>query len=153
VGDVSSCNAPRDESRDEVIGKVPMKFGTATACVAEWKGDYLEVWYHGQAPNKVLQTLSAAGYAKQDRITINAGYMGAQFGGLNWSKSISNVSGFTSYAVAAARRTRKPVKVLWDESSFEGGEETNGRRGFQLKFAFAMELRRKRPPSDGRRER
>lgn len=106
----------------------------AHACVAEWKGDYLEVWYHGQSPNKVLQTLSAAGYAPQDKITINTAYMGAQFGGLNWSKSIGNASGFTSYAVAAARRTGRPVKVLWDESHFHGGEETNGTYEFTVGF-------------------
>jgi xanthine dehydrogenase molybdenum-binding subunit len=106
----------------------------AHACVAEWKGDYLEVWYHGQSPNKVLQTLSAAGYAPQDKITINTAYMGAQFGGLNWSKSIGNASGFTSYAVAAAKRTRRPVKVLWDESHFHGGEETNGSYEFTVGF-------------------
>jgi CO/xanthine dehydrogenase Mo-binding subunit len=106
----------------------------AHACVAEWKGDYLEVWYHGQSPNKVLQTLSAAGYAKQDKITINTAYLGAQFGGLNWSKSIGNVAGFTSYAVAAAKRTGKPVKVLWDQSHFEGGEETNGSYEFTVGF-------------------
>jgi CO/xanthine dehydrogenase Mo-binding subunit len=106
----------------------------AHACVAEWKGDYLEVWYHGQSPNKALQTLSAAGYANQDKITINTAYMGAQYGGLNWSKSIGNASGFTTYAVAAARRTRRPVKVLWDESHFHGGEETNGSYVFTVGF-------------------
>jgi len=104
------------------------------ACVAEWKGDYLEVWYHGQSPNKVLQTLSAAGYAPQDKITINTAYGGGQFGGLNWSKSIGNASGFTSYAVAAAKRTGRPVKMLWDESHFHGGEETNGSYQFTVGF-------------------
>ena len=106
----------------------------ANACVAEWKAEYLEVWYHGQSPHKVLQTLSAAGYAPQDKITINTAYMGAQFGGLNWAKSIGNVSGFTSYAVAAAKRTGRPVKVLWDQSHFHGGEETNGSYKFTVGF-------------------
>ncbi len=106
----------------------------ANACVAEWKGDYLEVWYHGQSPNKVLQTLSAAGYTTQDKITINTAYMGGQFGGLNWAKSIGNVSGFTHYAVTAAKRTGRPVKVLWDESHFHGGEETNGSYEFTVGF-------------------
>ncbi len=104
------------------------------ACVAEWKGDYLEVWYHGQSPNKALQAISAAGYTTQDKITINTAYMGGQFGGLNWAKSMSNVSGFVLYAVAAATRTRKPVKVLHDESHFHGGEETNGTYDFTVGF-------------------
>jgi CO/xanthine dehydrogenase Mo-binding subunit len=106
----------------------------ANACVAEWKGDYLEVWYHGQSPNKALQAISAAGYATQDKITINTAYMGAQFGGLNWAKSISNVSGFVLYAAAAAKRTRRPVKVLHDQSHFHGGEETNGTYDFTVGF-------------------
>jgi CO/xanthine dehydrogenase Mo-binding subunit len=104
------------------------------ACVAEWKGDYLEVWYHGQSPNKALQAITAAAYATQDKITINTAYMGGQFGGLNWAKSIANVSGFTLYAVAAAKRTGRPVKVLHDESHFHGGEETNGTYDFTVGF-------------------
>jgi CO/xanthine dehydrogenase Mo-binding subunit len=106
----------------------------ANACVAEWKGEYLEVWYHGQSPNKVISSISAAGYAPQDKITVNTAYMGGQFGGLNWAKSIGNVSGFTHYAVTAARRTGRPVKILWDESHFHGGEETNGTYDFKVGF-------------------
>ncbi len=106
----------------------------ANACIAEWKGDYLEVWYHGQSPNKALQTIASAGYTTQDKITINTAYMGGQFGGLNWAKALSNVSGFTQYAVAAAKRTRRPVKVLHDESHFHGGEETNGTYDFTVGF-------------------
>jgi CO/xanthine dehydrogenase Mo-binding subunit len=106
----------------------------ANACVAEWKGEYLEVWYHGQSPWKVMNTLTAAGYAPHDKITLNTAYMGAMFGGLNWAKSIGNAAGFTHYAVTAAKRTGRPVKVLWDESAFHGGEETNGTYEFRVGF-------------------
>jgi CO/xanthine dehydrogenase Mo-binding subunit len=106
----------------------------ANACVAEWNGEYLEIWYHGQSPWKVITSLSAAGYAHQDKITVNTAYMGGQFGGLNWAKSIGNIAGFAHYAVTAAKRTGKPVKVLWDESHFHGGEETNGTYNFKVGF-------------------
>jgi xanthine dehydrogenase molybdenum-binding subunit len=106
----------------------------ANACVAEWNGDYLEIWYHGQSPWKVITSLSAAGYTTQDKITVNTAYMGGQFGGLNWAKSIGNVAGFAHYAVTAAKRTGRPVKVLWDESHFHGGEETNGDYAFKVGY-------------------
>jgi CO/xanthine dehydrogenase Mo-binding subunit len=106
----------------------------AHACVAEWQGDYLEVWYHGQQPLGVYTGLANAGYATKDKISVNTPYMGAQFGGLNWSRSLANAATFTHYAVAAAKRTGKPVKVLFDESHFHGGEETNGTYSFKVGF-------------------
>jgi xanthine dehydrogenase molybdenum-binding subunit len=106
----------------------------AHACVAEWQGEYLEVWYHGQQPLNVYTSLSNAGYAPKDKISVNTPYMGAQFGGLNWSRSLAGTGTFTHYAVAAAKRTGKPVKVLFDESHFHGGEETNGTYSFKVGF-------------------
>jgi CO/xanthine dehydrogenase Mo-binding subunit len=106
----------------------------AHCCVAEWQGEYLEVWYHGQQPLNVYTSLANAGYAPKDRISVNTPYMGAQFGGLNWSRSLANTGTFTHYAVAAAKRTGKPVKVLFDESHFHGGEETNGTYNFKVGF-------------------
>jgi len=106
----------------------------AHACVAEWKGDYLEVWYHGQQPLGVYTSLTNAGYAAKDKISVNTPYMGSQFGGLNWSRSLASTGTFTHYAVAAAKRTNKPVKVLFDESHFHGGEETNGTYKFKIGF-------------------
>jgi CO/xanthine dehydrogenase Mo-binding subunit len=106
----------------------------AHACVAEWKGEYLEVWFHGQQPLGVYTGLANAGYAHKDKISVNTPYMGAQFGGLNWSRSLGGATTFPHYAVAAARRTGKPVKVLYDESHFHGGEETNGSYSFKVGF-------------------
>ncbi len=106
----------------------------AHACVAEWQGEYLEVWFHGQQPLGVYTSLANAGYASKDKISVNTPYMGAQFGGLNWSRSLANAVTFTHYAVAAAKRTGRPVKVLYDESHFHGGEETNGSYDFKVGF-------------------
>jgi CO/xanthine dehydrogenase Mo-binding subunit len=106
----------------------------AHACVAEWQGEYLELWYHGQQPLSVYSSLANAGYATKDKISINTPYMGAQFGGLNWIRTMAGTSMFTHYAVAAAKRTGKPVKILFDESHFHGGEETNGTYHFKVGF-------------------
>jgi CO/xanthine dehydrogenase Mo-binding subunit len=106
----------------------------AHACVAEWQGEYLEVWYHGQQPLNVYTSLAGAGYTSKDKISVNTPYMGSQFGGLNWSRSVANAVTFTHYAVAAAKRTGRPVKVLFDESHFHGGEETNGSYDFKVGF-------------------
>jgi CO/xanthine dehydrogenase Mo-binding subunit len=106
----------------------------AHACVAEWQGDHLEVWYHGQQPLGVYTSLANAGYSSKEKISVNTPYLGAQFGGLNWSTSLGNPGNFTHYAVAAAQRTGRPVKVLFDESHFHGGEETNGTYKFKVGF-------------------
>jgi hypothetical protein len=108
----------------------------AHACVAEWQGEYLEIWYHGQQPLGCTPD-SRTRVCIQGQDLGEHALHGLQFGGLNWSRSLANAATFTHYAVAAAKRTGKPVKVLFDESHFHGGEETNGTYSFKVGFQKA----------------
>jgi len=102
----------------------------AHACVAEWQGEYLEVWYHGQQPLGVYTSLANAGYTSKDKISVNTPYLGRQFGG-----SIGpRLWGIRATLRIMHRRSPEDGKTgqsSFDESHFHGGrkptEHTNSR--------------------------
>lgn len=103
--------------------------GVEPGCmVARWSGDELEFWYHGKilgmdVPNMVAPVFKSDASNKVPRLKLHVPYSGATFGG--------NAMGFTAhlvrYAVIAARKTSRPVKVIddyamsWEGVSFETG--------------------------------
>ncbi len=107
----------------------------AMACVAQWRGDFLELWVHHQAnPQGNLSSQSmgwfglgrggspAQPFTHWSKITVRFPYQGSWFGGLSW---LAYSNAFIRLAVILARRmSGKPVKLQFDESSFYcGGDE------------------------------
>jgi CO/xanthine dehydrogenase Mo-binding subunit len=92
-------------------------------CVAQWRGDFLDLWIHHQDipqwflinPSDVREKHVPA-LADWAKITVTMPYQGAMFGGFSW---LGYSSCFTRLAVILARRAEgKPVKLLYDESNY-----------------------------------
>lgn len=101
----------------------------ALSGVAEWKEDYLEVWYHGQCPARAHQDLSR--HVSMDKIRVYPMYNGGFFGGLTW---LGYPAVFSNFAAIAARRVGRPVKMLFDQSHFHGTGQVPGRYNFKVGF-------------------
>lgn len=137
VGDVQEGFAQADkilEYRIERAMNSPAGV-EAMACVAQWRGEFLDLWVHHQAnPQRNLSSermgmffLGQGGspskpFTHWSKITVRFPYQGSWFGGLSW---LAYSDGFIRLAVILARRMcGKPVKLLYDESSFYcGGDE------------------------------
>ncbi len=119
----------------------------AMVCVALWRNDYLDLWVHHQVnPQRNLSTSGmimngpaagmpfmrgepgssqenpSAAITHWSKITVRFPYQGSWFGGLAW---LAYSDLFIKLAVILAKRTSgRPVKLLYDESSFYcGGDE------------------------------
>jgi CO/xanthine dehydrogenase Mo-binding subunit len=106
----------------------------AMACVAQWRGDFLDLWVHHQSnPQSNLSSrgMGMFGIGRQSstvpfthwsKITVTFPYQGSWFGGLTW---LAYSNSFIRLAVILAKRLNgKPVKLLYDESNFYcGGDE------------------------------
>ncbi|MBN2419742.1 MAG: molybdopterin-dependent oxidoreductase [Deltaproteobacteria bacterium] len=119
----------------------------AMVCVAQWRNDFLDLYVHHQSnPQRNLTTsgMSMGGPAAGmpfmgggfgsgqekasgasthwSKITVRFPYQGSWFGGLAW---LAYSDLFIKLAVILARRAHgRPVKLLYDESSFYcGGDE------------------------------
>ncbi len=110
----------------------------AMVCVAQWRNDYLDLWVHHQANPQ--GNLSAQGmgmgmpmfgfgaenapkpFTHWSKITVTFPYQGSWFGGLSW---LAYSDLFIRLAAVLARRAQgRPVKLIYDESSFYcGGDE------------------------------
>ncbi|MBN1567754.1 MAG: molybdopterin-dependent oxidoreductase [Acidobacteria bacterium] len=95
----------------------------AAACVAQWRGEFLDIWTHHQdIPQWFLvhptntREKTVPPLAEWSRITVTMPYQGALFGGYSW---LGYSSCFTRLAVILARRAEgRPVKLTFDESNF-----------------------------------
>jgi CO/xanthine dehydrogenase Mo-binding subunit len=102
----------------------------AMVAVAEWKGDQLECWFHGQdARHNGQQAIEKI--VKINKMTIHTPLQGGTFGGLAWMGVPETM---TLIAGTAARRTGRPVKALYDHSHFHGFEEAMGAYYFKVGF-------------------
>ncbi len=108
------------------------------ACVAQWNNDYLDLWVHHQAnPQGRLSSQGMGGgggffgfgrgrgpqpFTHWSKIKITFPYQGSWFGGLSW---LAYSDLFIRLAVILAKRAgNRPVKLIYDESSFYcGGDE------------------------------
>jgi CO/xanthine dehydrogenase Mo-binding subunit len=109
----------------------------AMACVAQWRGDFLDIWVHHQSnPQQDLSSspmmgmppfggggMQPSGLTHWSKITVTFPYQGSWFGGLAW---LAYSTSFVRLAAILAKRAvHRPVKLLYDESSFYcGGDET-----------------------------
>lgn len=112
----------------------------AMVCVAQWKEDYLDLWVHHQVNPQRNLSASTGGFPPMgnlfgpggrssdkinthwSKITVRFPYQGSWFGGLAW---LAYSDLFIRLAVVLAKRAGgRPVKLLYDESSFYcGGDE------------------------------
>ena len=143
IGDVDKGFAEADK-----IIEYSIKRGTnspagveAMACVAQWKNDCLDLWIHHQS-NPQMELSSPQGrmgmgmfpfgggngpqsppaFTHWSKIRVMFPYQGSWFGGLAW---LAYSTSFVRLAAVLARRVSgRPVKLLYDESSFYcGGDE------------------------------
>jgi CO/xanthine dehydrogenase Mo-binding subunit len=101
--------------------------GVEPGCmVVHWKGDEIEIWYHGQYPGmEVLQLLPVlkSEANRVVKIKLHTPYNGGSFGG----NSLMFPAQLAKYATIAARLTGRPVKLIddcshsWEGVSFETG--------------------------------
>jgi CO/xanthine dehydrogenase Mo-binding subunit len=95
----------------------------AAAVVAQWRGDFLDIWVHHQdVPQWFLvnptstREKTVPPLAEWSKITVTMPYQGALFGGFSW---LAYSSCFTRLAVILAKRAEgRPVKLTWDDSNF-----------------------------------
>ncbi len=132
IGDVEKGFAEADKIIEYTIRRATNSPAgvEAMACVAQWRGDFLDIWVHHQDnPQANLSSPSSDRHTPLtplthwSKITLTFPYQGSWFGGLSWlAYSIS----FVRLAAIVAKRTAgRPVKLLYDESNFYcGGDET-----------------------------
>jgi CO/xanthine dehydrogenase Mo-binding subunit len=103
--------------------------GVEPGCmVAHWKGDELELWYHGQCTISQDMRAMALPVSKSDasvanKLKVHSPYNGACFG----ANGMGYPTHLCRYALIAAKKTQKPVKMVddygmsWEGVSFEVG--------------------------------
>jgi CO/xanthine dehydrogenase Mo-binding subunit len=101
--------------------------GVEPGCmVAQWNAEELEIWYHGQNVGRdtpMLLPVLKSSEDKNRKIKAHAPYNGATFGG----NSMGYTYHIARYAVIAATKTHRPVKLIddygmsWESVSFETG--------------------------------
>jgi CO/xanthine dehydrogenase Mo-binding subunit len=138
IGDVQKGFAEADKVLEYTIKRAANTTAgvEAIACVAQWRGEFLDIWVHHQ---DILQSrLSSPGSGRGgsvrgrkpnpalthwSKITLTMPYQGSWFGGLNHLACSILLVRLT--AILARRAAGKPVKLLYDESQFYlNGEET-----------------------------
>ena len=102
--------------------------GVEPGCiVARWMAEELEVWYHGQfvawdAPHMMAPAFKSDP-AEPSKLKVHTPYNGGTFGG----NTMGLVCQLVRYAMIAAKKTLRPVKVIddyamsWEGLSFEVG--------------------------------
>ncbi len=102
--------------------------GVEPGCmVAQFVGDNLEIWYHGQRIGVDVNFISAPVFkndkSRPKKVKAHTPFNGATFGG----NAMGLACQLARYAVIAARKTQRPVKVIddyamsWEGNSFETG--------------------------------
>lgn len=149
IGDVARELAQADKVIEYRIERaVNTVAGTeAMVCVAQWRGDFLDIWVHTQ--HNMHASLSSVNYPSVPfenygrmygrpveeregdipvpaftdwtKISLTYPYQGAWYGGIAW---LAYSYSFIRLAVILARRADgKPVKLLYDESNFYCGSD------------------------------
>jgi CO/xanthine dehydrogenase Mo-binding subunit len=125
-------------------------------CVAQWRGDFLDLWLHHQHP--LAETITSEStpavafdlvgrdeskriqlspdfrpasrndpqpaFTQWNKLTLTYPYQGSNFGGLSW---LAYSYAFIRLAIKLARRAGgRPVKLLYDESTFYCGGDESG---------------------------
>jgi xanthine dehydrogenase molybdenum-binding subunit len=103
----------------------------AIACVAQWRGDFLDLWVRHQdlpqgvltVPNTIREKPQPA-IAEWTKIAVTMPYQGSWYGGFSWLAYSYSFVRLT--AILARRAAGRPVKLLWDESHYYCGGDDFG---------------------------
>ena len=109
--------------------------GVEPGCmVAHWKGDELELWYHGQYPGMEIKEILPVLKSDSDRaikVKLHCPYNGGSFGG----NSLMFPAQLAKYAAIGTRITGRPVKLIEDYShSWEGVSFETGTARYKVGF-------------------
>ncbi|UCF92174.1 MAG: xanthine dehydrogenase family protein molybdopterin-binding subunit [Desulfobacterales bacterium] len=89
--------------------------------LARWRGANLEMWLHQQQPYHAKMLLAEWLNIPMSQIAVHSPYMGCSFGGRGNPADVSE-NGMNILATLLARKTRKPVKLLYDRRQTFFGE-------------------------------
>jgi xanthine dehydrogenase molybdenum-binding subunit len=100
-------------------------------CVAQWRGEFLDLWVHHQdipqgaltEPN-TIRGKALPPVADWTKITVTMPYQGSWFGGFAWLAY--SYSFIRLAAILAKRASGRPVKLLYDESGYYCGGDDAG---------------------------
>ncbi|MDD5486119.1 MAG: molybdopterin-dependent oxidoreductase [Dehalococcoidales bacterium] len=91
--------------------------------------DNAKVWFHGQGFNVAEEIVSS--FTSQSKIDLFCEYNGGTFGGA----IAAGIEGWTLWpALYAAKRTKRPVKMIWHEASYLSADEAVGLLDFKVGF-------------------
>jgi CO/xanthine dehydrogenase Mo-binding subunit len=102
----------------------------AAVAVAEYKGEKLDVWFRGQDPKRDSQE-ALERYVKRNQVNAHIPLQGGSFGNIC---QIGVPRTMVMIAAIAAKKTGRPVKVLYDQSHFHGFEEGLGYYYYKVGF-------------------
>ena len=89
--------------------------------VVRWRGDNLEMWVHEQQPYHAKMLISEWLNLPMNKITVYSLYQGGSYGGRG-NPANSSENGMNVLAALLARRTGRPVKLLYNRSEYFFGE-------------------------------
>jgi xanthine dehydrogenase molybdenum-binding subunit len=99
--------------------------------LVEWQGDILDIWYTGYAAFQAQLKLAKMGIAPEGKIALHEPACGAEYGGTNWFAYTHTMDIIGSIL---SKRTGRPVKVFFDESTFYGQSENGGTISYKVGF-------------------
>ena len=123
VGDVEKGFAEADQVIEFRARRRPHLWAGAEmpSVVMRWRGDNLEMWMYQQQPYHSKMLLSEWLDIPMNRISVHTPYMGCSFGGRGNPANISE-NGMNVLTAILAKRTGKPVKMLYDRAETFYGE-------------------------------
>jgi len=89
--------------------------------VVRWRGDNLEMWVHEQQPYHAKMLISEWLNLPMNKITVHSLYQGGSYGGRG-NPANNSENGMNVLAALLARRTGRPVKLLYNRSEYFFGE-------------------------------
>jgi len=89
--------------------------------VVRWRGDNLEMWVHEQQPYHAKMLISEWLNLPMNKITVHSLYQGGAYGGRG-NPANNSENGMNVLAALLARRTGRPVKLLYNRSEYFYGE-------------------------------
>ena len=92
--------------------------------LVRWRGDNLEMWVHQQQPFNAKMLLSEWLEMPMSKITIHTPYQGCAFGGRG-NPANNSENGMNILAALLARKTNRPVKLLYDRREYFYGESAD----------------------------
>jgi CO/xanthine dehydrogenase Mo-binding subunit len=109
-------------SEEDIMGCVE-----ADVNVSHWRGDYLDIYWHGQHTQEMKYR--ACKEIDESKVQLYDYYNGARFGSCmmdEYTKQIPRLS------IVLAKRTGRPVKLLHDDSHWHGIENKAGEYHFKV---------------------